>query len=513
MAEKTIQGVAGVFDLLGLPVPDRQRLERIANDSRSYTQVRNDLLWYIANQDPNDPIDTAGDALASIVDDMFAAAGINDAGTAGETEEERLARISQSVLSGDRTLHEVSTTIAGFGPQSGGGGTVDVGGSTIPAGGRLIRVRNPQGSDARFLYFVVYDWRGVEFSYEVGDEQRFRELFGSTDNFDDFTTISQARYDDAGFVDVGSIDSQLGATESLPSTIERDLRALGMEDLPDWLRDSPQALALVGEATAQEWSVGRLWTELSKTATFQTRFGGVLDQYLQENVTIGQAVDRIIRDEGRLRDTLRPYLAGSDQAATTQYVQDLIANGWTAGAVSQVLEQAETLARDPNALRRTNLILEASGLDPLDEVGYINALNGFGPQDTIEALNTASAAEALDRAGIELDEEGTRALLDLVDTSDRILTVESFGELAQQLSFNLIKNRHEIDIGKLGVTEDDLIAAAFGRESPSGRAAGETLGLLARLERDRRAAAQGFDQSSGFIDDQGRLRVQGLAGV
>jgi hypothetical protein len=58
-----------------------------------------------------------------------------------------------------------------------------------------------------------------------------------------------------------------------------------------------------------------------------------------------------------------------------------------------------------------------------------------------------------------------------------------------------------------------VVAAAFGQESPTGRSAGEVLSLLARFERDRRVAGGGIPGSTGFIDQQGRLRIQGLSGL
>lgn len=405
-------------------------------------------------------------------------------------------------------------------PESGAGGgstdpitdvpPVEIGSSTIPAGGRLVRVDNPQGSDEPHLYYIIYEWRGVEFAYEVGGPARFKELFGSTDNFDGFTKISQSAFDESNFVQVGLIDQELGATESLGSRIERDIRALGMEDLPGWLSNSPDALALVGQATAQEWSSGRLWTELSGTGAFQQRFGAVWAKYKTDNVTIADAVAQIVADENALSAALRPW---ATEGVSTETIHAYLNNGWTASAASQVLEAAEDLSRRPDTLDFVNQVLLSSGFAPLDEVSYINAIHGHGPQEAIEAVNTAQAARALIESGIDLADEDVDLIMDLVDTSDRLLTPESWRSLAQELSFNIMRNTRELGAGKLGLAEDDLIAAAFGRESPSGKSTGEVLGLLARFERDRRGEAEGHDAMSGFVDDRGRLRVPGLAGL
>lgn len=392
---------------------------------------------------------------------------------------------------------------------------VEINDTTMPNGGRLVRIKNPEGSDASFLWYVVYQWRGVELAYEIGDPHDFRDLFGTWDINSvgmDITTLRQGAFDDQGFVLAGSADEIVGTDESIGSRIEREVRALGLEDLPGWLAGSPDALALVAEAASQEWSSGRLWKELSTTATFQDRWGGVLDQYLGQNATIAEAVRQIERDEQALTAAIRPFLAGAD-APSTEFLHGLLTEGWTPGFVAQVLEQAEVLRRDPDSLAVSNFILEQSGLETLDEVGFLNALNGYGPQETVEALNTATAARALEEAGIDLDNNDVRLIMDLVDTSDRLLTSDSWRNLAQELSLNLIRFNREIDAEKLGGVREDLVAAAFGRESPTGKSSGEVLSLLARFERDRRAASQGFDQTSGFQDAEGRLRIQGISGL
>lgn len=377
--------------------------------------------------------------------------------------------------------------------------------------GTLVRVRNPAGSDAPDLYFVVVKWRGVELSYEIGDLDRLTELFGGVDAFDTMRTHTQAGYDNQGFVDVGFIDQMLGATETIESTLERETRALGMEDLPSWIAGSDEALALIATAAADEWSQGRLWEELSNTGAFEDRFGAVIGRYQEGNVTVQDAVNQIIADENEMRAALRPF--SGDDAETTEVIHEMLNLGWTAGAAAQVLEAGEALVRDPDAFRIANFILGQSGLPLLDEAGYINALNGVGPQETIEALNTANAGRALAESGIDIDNDDLRLLLELVDTSDRLLTADSWREMSQELAFNMIRFNTEIDAEKLGIAEDDLIAAAFGREAPSGKSSGEVMGLLARFERDRRAASEGFEGSTGFLDDQGRLRIQGLGGV
>ena len=382
-------------------------------------------------------------------------------------------------------------------------------GAIIPNGARVVIIENPEGSDANRLYHLVYDWRGVELVFEIGDAARFIELFGQKveDTFANISVVSQSQFDNQDFVQAGSVDEILGSTESLGSQIEREVRALGLEDLPPWLAASSESLALVAEATASGWSSGRLWQELSGTQAFTDRFGGALDRYLQGGTTIQQAVSQLQADEQNLKRRLQ-FLAPPD-SLTTDTLQAILSQGWTPDSAARVMEQASILS-DTAALAQANQIMEASGLPSLDDVGFINALNGFGPPEVVEALNTVAASVALEEAG--LDDVDIDLLMEVVDTSDRLLTAESFQELTQELSFNFARFGSELDREKLGLSRENVIAGLFGEEF-DGTTPGEVLNLLARFERDRRAAAQGISGPAAGVDRRGRLVVQGLGGL
>lgn len=384
----------------------------------------------------------------------------------------------------------------------------------LPAGGRLVAIKNPEGSDANKLWYIVYEWNGIEMAYEIGTGKELNDLFGvsSADELGlDITVMGQNKFEDQGFVLTGGVGQILGSTESLASQIEREVNALGLEDIPGWLAKSPEALFLVATATAEDWSEGRLWQELSSTKAFENRFGGAIDMYLQGGVTIQQAVEDLVADENALRDAIRPWVGDLPEAQTINFLHEMLSNGWTATAAAQVLEQADILRSDPTSFTQANLILEASGLGSLDEVEFLNALNGFGVPDVVEALNTAAAATALADAGLE--DVDIDLLMEVVDTSDRLLTADSFAALTQELATNIIRFGAEIDTTKLGFTRDDLIAAAFGEKNPNGKTPGEVINLLSRFERDRQAAGSGYEQSTGFQDARGRLRIAGLGGL
>lgn len=407
---------------------------------------------------------------------------------------------AQELIAGTMTFAELGEKVVA--------GTEMVGGTVIPEGAQLIKVNNPAGSDAGSLYYLTYEWQGVTWTFEVGDAERLDELFGGEGAFDEKRTMNQQQFDNAGFVSAGSADQILGADESFTALMERETAAVGMEDLPEWLAGSPQAMSILAQGAAQGWSPSRIWEELSTTDAFQDRYGTTIGIYTQGGSSIQDAVQQILADEQSLARVVRRY--GPPGASyDSDYFQSALAQGWDATAAAQVLEATNQLTRNPTALRDANAVLAAAGLAPVDEAGMLNIMLGGAPDDVTEAINTANADRALRDAG--LMDVDIQTLLDVVDTTDRVLTVESFREIAGELAFNFARFSTEMDRNAFGVSRDDLTRVMFG-EAPNDATQGEILNALARFERDRRRAAQGFGGATAFVDDRNQLRFQGVGG-
>jgi hypothetical protein len=469
--------------------------------------------------------------------DMGAISGDHNyyaAGQASQAEIDNAIRAASQTIAATPAIGQMqftftATTVdpAGAAPTGGGGGTVveprpgadptrgtvQAGNTVIPRGGRVVGVDSPAGSDAARLYYVVYEYEGVEYAFEVGAEARMGELFGTgwatSGVFSGVTFTGQGGFDGAGYVNAGMVDEVVGADQSFQAMIEVSLRAAGLEDLPAWIKDDPRAMQLVAEATVDDWSSGRLWVALSDTDGFKTRFSA-MDRYLQAGMTVEQAVNEYVSDEQAIRSVVRRYLPPGTEV-TTDYLGQVLARGWTPNQANMVLGAVETLKRRPEALAQANMILLASGLEPIDETGLLNVITGGAPDAVVEAFNTAAAGQALVAAGVgDLD---TNLLLAVVNDTSTLRTAEDYKRLAQDLAVGLIRNQRELNVEQMGLTRDDLIAAAFGESNPGGKTLGETINLMARLERERQVAAQGDPGITGFVDDRDRLRFQGLKGL
>jgi hypothetical protein len=388
---------------------------------------------------------------------------------------------------------------------------------TIPQGASLVRVTNPAGSDAAQLNYLTYTFGGVDVAFEIGDDTELARLFpDAMTAFASITTVNQGDFDTL-FVAGGTLEDSglLGATESIGSQFERDLRSLAGEGLAEWVRASPDLMRLTVLASTQGWSAAKFWTEAFRDENYEglnaakARFGAI-DIYTSVGLGIADAVDAYLVDEAEFRDQLRRFRGGTGDTSNS-YIARVMQTGWTPATAGAVLEAEDRLRRNPEALAQANEILLLSGLEPVDEAGFLGVMAGSAPPEVTEALNTAFAAQALSEAGIEGVDLGL--LVGLVDDTSRLRSAEDFRQVAVDLAANFAKFGTELDRSAYGIGEDDVTAALFGRESPSGRSAGDVLNTLARFARDRQAGAGGFAGASSFIDNRNRLRLQGFGSL
>jgi hypothetical protein len=99
------------------------------------------------------------------------------------------------------------------------------------------------------------------------------------------------------------------------------------------------------------------------------------------------------------------------------------------------------------------------------------------------------------------------------DTGEEILSPDAFSRQAQLAAQEIGRNLSDIDLGRYDLTREDVIAASFDEESPSGRSVSEVQELILKLSRERSRAETGHAGAASFQDAEGRLRVQGFGGV
>lgn len=452
-----------------------------------------------------------GEEAATTSDDIlsvFASLGLDD------PDSERLARLINEVLSGERTVDDIEAALEDYlksqeDPFDIGSTPITVGDSVIPAGGRLVEVLNPEGSDERSLFRVVYTWNGVEYSYEIGNQERFDELFGESgiQGFSSYSQVDQAEWDESGVLVVGPIDERLGATESEASLMEREFRAMGYEQIPSWWDEEVMTIQIIG--AAEGWSASRIAQSISETEAFQERFPA-LDTFMTGRGIndIVAATSAYVAEENALSAALRRF-RGPNTDVSTEYLGTLIGTGWTANEAIPLIEAEKLLRDNPEGLGELNAILAYRGMDLIEADGFIDVMTGSGSADVYEAINDTLRAQALAEAGVDIDTAFAESLG--TGTSTTISDPSAFTQAAQSTAAAIARNFQALDLQQFGLERDDIVAAMFGEPSPTGKDAGQINEILGRIEREANASAGGFAGSSSFLDQRGRLRIQGFS--
>lgn len=381
----------------------------------------------------------------------------------------------------------------------------------IPGGGTLIRkhaadLADPNGG----IFYVMYDVNGVQIVYEVGKYADAQALLGANfiARFDTYRSMSNNDFNAAGFLTRGLIDEVAGSTESIQQQITRALNMAKLEDIPAWMKNDREIMTIITVGTLEEWSAGRIWGEIADTSGFAARFPA-FDKVKRRigggTATITETVATYLNEEQILRDALLHY-RGRNTDTSKEYLGVILQAGWSAAEASEVLEAENLLNSDPSILDNLNAILRASGMNEIDGPDIVDIMRGNAPTRVYEALNDAMRLKAMRQAGLEVSPEFAAEFGEGI--AEQVASAEqrgAFSAAASQAALDLIQNWREVDLGKLGVSKDDVIRAAFGEGF-----AAETEARLLKFQRERQTAGQGWGGYSAYQTGKGQLALTGL---
>lgn len=408
-----------------------------------------------------------------------------------------------------------------------GGLSRPVGSAQIPSGSTLMAVADPNrpGDDT---YYLVGAYSGVGFGWRIGD---YSDLLETIPDFERVVrsrvNVTRRQFEEQRILEVGTVDEVLGSTEDIGFTIQRQLRAFGMESLPDWMRSDPEAMFISATGANEGWSPGRTLRELSGLRSFRDRFPAWQTVLQEAGGDEAAAMQQYTQTETRFRDLLRSR-RGPNADLSPGYVGNLIAAGWTPEAVAPILDAEQTVRADPSLLAGINRMLQASGQAPigvagatalvaagnmpteqarqvLGQVDLTRLLNGNDPGQVIDLVNDALTLTSFEEAGL------TGLSLDFVrglrDESRGVLEPEQVMQFAQEAALQVIQFLPDIELGRYGLTQEQVVSAAAGRGDA------QVADTLSRIVRERQLAARGTGGFSGFVNARGRLQLQGLAGI
>ena len=393
------------------------------------------------------------------------------------------------------------------------GQIVNVGGVDLPPGLSLTIVQDPAGTDAGKTFYLTGRIYGVDMAFEIGSPGDFAALFGgddasfqeAIDQFDNIERINQAVFD-RDFVHMGSSDEIGGSTDSLGSQFEAAMREANTGGLAQWIRESKPAMTLVAVGAMEGWNADKLNSELSKTQAFKQRYKSFATVAAALGTDhVGAVVNQIASMEASIRQSLQRYRGSPIESVSTDYLQALIGSGWSAAEVDQLLSADQRLRQTPGALNNMNELLAHAGHARLTYGRMAQLMAGTAPPDVMDMAGDALRKAALSEQGVEISSAMAAAL---GDEGEGITDAGMLAGQAQAVAQNVMRFRLELDAGKFGLSRDDILKAAFNNER-----SGEVNELLTKYGRERSSAAQGFEGTQSFLDDEGNLRVQGLGGL
>jgi hypothetical protein len=403
-------------------------------------------------------------------------------------------------------------------------------GISIPAGLTLYRVVDPRSGTT--TYHAVGEAYGVRISWEIGDQAALDEL-GISDAFDATIRTTVDKFSTLNALALGSVDEILNQTEPLGVQLERQLQTFSKEGVPSWMRDDPKAMFIAMQAANEGWSQSRTLKALASTEGFKTRFTAWSTALEQGGGDEAAAMAWYTQTESQIKQLVIRF-RGPDADTSAASLGQIMTYGWTPDSIAPILEAEADLRLNPSALDDLNRMLVAAGRKSIGRSGMIamiaagklpkkeaqtfladldltKLLAGNDVASTFDLINDALLADSLSEAGLTgFDLDFVR---NLRDETGGIVDEASLSSFAQTAAANVLRFSRDIDFSRYGLSEEDVVATAAGRPSPTGRTAAQNADIMSKILREREAAGRGLGSPNTFFNREGRLVIQGLGGL
>ena len=370
-----------------------------------------------------------------------------------------------------------------FSDIEGNVGTGTSGAGGFIGGGEIIKVARDGQSDLWGVRFTASG--GVQHIYTFGSEAEMEAILGENAAVDQgFATVAEDELNQGNQWVMGDAAMFAGQTGNYGAfwddLVTETAQRSGVSDpgrLGDYMRD-PEVARLMAEGSQAGWTGVQLQAELRKT-----------DYYLN---TLYPGIKNIL-NRG---DTLNPEGAWKEYEATVESSLRLLGyqpdeDGSYAAEIGRMLdgniEQDDFVAIAPMFKRaQENPEMEAALDFWLDDAAGRNVT--FDDMfDAIAGLDTGELTDAIEKATIQFHANTRGTTLGAAQIT-RLANLSDLSE--DQISRAFSSNEEAVlslgatGLARSGLTENDLIAAAFDIQSESGKTAIETRRLAAKTLRE-----------------------------
>ena len=483
---------------------------------RTIEELRMDIFKYVVTPE----------RVNEYVSEAFTSRGMTIE-TGEETEEERIARISEELMSGSRTFHEFGQTMDSLAPQQDAGGGVDVTDEGNPdesvdeemVGGKsddTVGILTSKSMKWHFdpntgKWFVSYGLpSGRRVAFEASGTQ-LDKIFGEGFRPDAYETLE----DTASFLaqdgmTYGGNISEMEGSGSFEAEIAR-VTALALDEgmLPDWAKQDPAVMDIIFIAQSEGKSTDWVIEEISKLPSFAERFPNI-SALTDTGLNIVDAVTGFLEMEKGIKAMITRE-GGDPISVTPEMVGGLIAQGHSLTDVEHVFRTFDHMSKNQGALDAFNDVLAARGMQPLTAEQQFEFMEGSAPAELYDIWEETSLHRAAEDAGLSI---GVDAAIDLAKRTEGLTSYEGALEGLSAAARNLLQFRTEIGLEQYGLNEQDLIDLSLNLAPSSGTSQAdiargiERAVSAARAQKDR-ARVNPFKR----FTDQGVPEAASLSGT
>ena len=455
---------------------------------------------------------------ADDVELIFAQYGLDPAvNFDGTTREGGAEGLASRLNSGDLTPLSLHTTLGNFVgtlPGSTQYGTGDLSGpgkalgeEGVPgvwSGGQLVKVQRQGAVDK---WAMIYDFNGMKVAWEFDSEEQMLATLGSLDAVGGYSNLSESNYN-ANVTFAGNAAEIQGPgsfTAWIRETMNNVALDAGVADPTLWGRYMADEAVqqILFKAAIEDWSEQQTMAQIRGTDFYQNE--------LFPGITAFYNMDDPEREWYQYMANVRPVLEslgvdpGPDGFRTV--IGDMLSSGvsdQTFVNMSGIFMRAATSTEYASALDEWMQIELGKNLD---FETYYNVLAGEAEADVRDVVNKAVLEYQSQQQGAELSNEQIARIAErrpALTDSDAAAFLNQFLESTTAVR----------DVaGRYGLTQDELLSAAAGIETPSGRSIEE----VQRLTRQAAGEAGRLDDEKikFFLDftAMGTPRRPGLSGL
>ena len=305
--------------------------------------------------------------------------------------------------------------------------------------------------------------------------------------------------------------AELAGEGSFENAVERGIAlALDGGAVPDWARDDPGIWDIIYIAQAENKSEAWTLEQIRKTKSFQQRYIGI--EHLEKvGLDLPEAVSAYRQYESQLKQIMqrRP---GSRQEVIPSVVGALLAKGHSVKDVEFVFETFSRIDQNQASLEAFNAILLENGRAPLGPADQFAFMAGRAPAELYEVWEQSSILSAAREAGLG-DTVSARQAIALAKRTPGLTSEGAALEGMQKAAQMLLQFRQEVNVGKWGINQEDLIDLSLGLSPRSGQSMAELSQGMTRAVKDAEAFLKPRAKPFFRFSEEGRPRAASLGAL